>query len=179
MFDRKVSREIAVIYHNGLLHNSSIENMRKSNIPYHEKFLKAFGLQNVNVSGVSCGGCEPITKDDWIYGERVPNTVSSFYFGAYKDKRLKDKNFVCFSRCGNSKFPQCRQDGRIDIRFLKINKLWEYVTERPTYLINLDRDNLIKIDPQNKEIYQKLFFDILIPISEQQQIKQKPIEVLA
>ncbi len=167
MFERETSREIAAIYHNGLLTNPSIESMRRTDYPYHEKFLKAFEVISPNVFGVRCGGCEPITQDDWLPGESVPNTKESQFFGAYK-KELKYKNYACFSRCGDEDLPCIKHDGRIDIRLLKINELFKYVSIRPTDLIKKDRDNLIKTDSKNKELYQRLFNDILIPISEQQ-----------
>lgn len=179
MFEREVSKEIAVIYHKGLLEDNSLESLRRTNMLYFEKYLRYSGFRKPNVFGVHCDGCEPRMKSEWVHSKQIPNT-DSCYYGTYADENLLDGNFVCFSRCGNPKFENCKQDGRIDIRLLKINELYKYTTVRDTELIKLDQDNLMFVDSRNKELYQRLF-DILIPISEQQQKskKQIPIEVLA
>lgn len=182
-FDNATREKIESIFQQLLQNNPLITSVRESNLSYHTKFSRAYSPSNTSVY---CNGCTPRTKEDLGHGEKVPDIEHSFYYGAYKDERLKDDDFVCFSRCGNSEFPKCKQDGRIDIRFLDLKRkckkqtqLEKYVEHRPLTLMVLDFANLEEVEEKNKKenakskrLYKVLFQNFLFP-AKRQLISQK------
>lgn len=182
MFENKVIEQIDFIY-DVLLEDSRLEELRKTDRPYFEKYFLYHGTHGPNVHGGFCDGCNPRLQEDWVGQTEVPGLIGSFYSIAYKDEKVADDNYVCLSRCGNPEVENAKQDGRIDIRFLKPEELWKYVCFRPPELVRLDREQNIENDSKinyskNNDLLQELFYNILVPSSyKQQPEKNKTVTV--